>query len=194
MLDVVLAVSAVHLAWFSYDSVPPLSGFPLFLLVYGVSGALVLPESTQEYGSVGLGTIFLLLVLTDLIQFTVHVLTHKQALGSALYASHCVHHKHRAPRVEHAFVTGILDALFQVVFPVGVALYAVRPNRLNMILYGVLLSNHLLFIHSGKSVHPALSWIIVTPEIHSKHHKCPNSHYSHVFRLWDHVFALFYDK
>lgn len=162
----------------------PSSGIPLLAFVFSAVHALGgFPPSMEAYAWPSPTSLVALIVLMDAMQTLVHVLTHGGWLGDRVRRHHLVHHRHTTIAPATAFDTGVLDALVQLVVPLFVTLWSVRPDRTTAILFGVVHSQWLVHIHTPSS---ADAWSVpglVTPAYHQQHH-AGRGHYAHVFAVY----------
>jgi hypothetical protein len=85
------------------------------------------------------------------------------------------------PTESDAFATGWVDAFVQLLVPLFISLVLVRPNRCTAILFGLLYSHWLVYIHSTLPDHAMR--FLVTPSYHKQHHLKPGTNFSHVFAM-----------
>lgn len=179
MYDAALVIGGAALLWTRRLD---LSGMPLLFACLGIAWcAELLPLTMYSYGPLYATHVLALCAVTDLLSTIVHAATHKRYLGQWLYESHCLHHKHIHPSAEDAFATGLLDALVQLVLPLFCALWWVCPNRVSAIVFGLVYSQHLLHVHTADR--GRCMWPLVDPAYHRRHHKVPNTNYSHFFAV-----------
>lgn len=149
------------------------TGFPLAALYFGT---LLLVGCLP----MGRGNAIALAVLVDALQYASHRLLHILRISS-----HHVHHRHTHPTPREAFDTGIADAVLQLLVPITVAVWLVRPTRSALIAYGAAYSMWLQYIHSGTTHR---EWrILVSPAAHRKHHTHPNVNFGHLLTVWDRI-------
>ena len=178
-MDATVLIGGANVAMWGWSTLwRPLTGFPLAALVFG--GVLHLgwlPAHTMTSGEVSCGEVVGLGILVDLVQYGVHRVMHAWHVSS-----HLVHHEWTRPRPEAAFYTGLGDACLQVLGPILGVVWVVRPARGSLIMYGMLFSLWLQYLHSS---YPSL---IVSPAFHAVHHTSPGKNFGHVLTLWDHCF------
>ena len=166
-----------------------MTGFPLALTLMGVAwwyGSF--PSSVYHHVAPPQGVVWRLLcmiVLVDALQTLLHKASHTVLKGSVLGKSHMVHHLARDPVPYDAFATGVLDAIFQLIGPIFLAVFVLHPDRTTLTLFGALYSWWLQFLHSPpKPWHKNLrAFGLVTPEDHRRHHTNPNVEFSNVFHI-----------
>ena len=197
MWDAVVGVGLVAVAWLHPYKLRrlPLAGYPLALGVVGAAWTLhLLPApcyqhapSLYDVATRSLPAAAALAGVVDLVQYGVHRATHAHALGRALHDAHAVHHQHLRPTPLHAFHTGILDALAQLLLPLLASVALVRPDRTSLLIFGMAYSHWLLFLHSPPS--PRRDALLaraglVSPTAHARHHTHPHEHLSHLV-VWE---------
>lgn len=184
MWEALLLITVTALPWHTSWQVS-WTGLPLMSLVLGLGWCLhVLPLSVYTHGYISLVECTELVVLTDVIQFGIHLATHKGWLGRRLAHAHAIHHKAQHPTPDDAFHTGILDAIVQLLVPLYLAIHMVQPNRSTVTFFGLAYSQWLLYIHSDTSAFLPKS-LFASPEYHKGHHLRPQTHYAHVFTILD---------
>lgn len=119
-------------------------------------------------------------IATDALQYVMHRVGH-----FAWRESHAVHHKYRDPTAQDAFRTGMVDACLQLLVPLYVALWTIRPCRAATSCFGISYGLWLQHIHTTPPPHAKYATFFVTPSYHHKHHTHPNKHYGHLLRVWD---------
>ena len=185
MLDAFFIITPFSLLWYHSWNEVPVSGMPVLFGIFSfASYFLFLPSSVYVYGFPNFYEILLMIIVTDFTQFLTHVGIHKKIFGKKVYDSHNLHHVEKNPKPKDAFFTGFLDSIIQLIIPLYITIYLVKPNRCTVIIFGLLYSQWLLYIHSNLNY---ISKYMVSPEYHRKHHQKPNTNFSHVFPLWDYL-------
>tara|TARA_B100002052_G_scaffold270461_1_gene270656 strand:+ start:372 stop:947 length:576 start_codon:yes stop_codon:yes gene_type:complete len=182
MLDVVSVLLAVNVAVFGRGALVP-SGLPLALVVLSAcSYASLLPPSMEHaQGHVDLARFVALALVQDAVQFVLHLLEHRLRLSS-----HATHHLRVRPSAGDAFKAAPLDALLQLLGPLLISLWAVRPSRETAIAFGAFYSLWLQHIHSdGAWAQSLRSVVFVTPQYHRRHHLTPHTNFGHLLTVWD---------
>ena len=160
----------------------PVSGLPVMFASLVLSETFrIFPSSMEKYGWPDMLQLLLLFICMDSVQTAVHYCTHRGWLGSTALRHHHVHHRHVKITTRSAFCTGWLDSLVQLVAPLFCVLQLVRPNRTTALVFGVMYSQWLLYIHTPDTSlrFPGL----VTPAYHQAHHS-GKGHYTHVFPVF----------
>lgn len=141
----------------------------------------VFPSSMEKYERPDLMQLLLLFVCMDSLQTMVHYFTHRGWLGSTALRHHLVHHRHVRIATSEAFCTGWVDSLVQLIAPLLCVLHLVRPNRTTALVFGVMYSQWLLYIHTPDTSlrFPGL----IAPEYHQAHHS-GKGNYAHVFPVF----------
>ncbi len=163
----------------------PITGMPLLFGLLAFAWYMhLLPSSVYFYGNPHLLHLSILFISVDFIQFALHFAFHKKIFGLYVYGAHNIHHKVKDPTPKDAFSTGFLDSIIQLILPIYLGILFVEPNRTTVILFGLLYSQWLLYIHSDWS---ELSRYLVSPKYHKKHHQNLEINFAHVLPLWDHL-------
>jgi len=179
MLDMMIAIGAPTLLW---TRRPSTTGIPLLFAVFGILWSFgMFPAEMYHYGHPSAVKLVALVACTDLIQTLVHAMIHKRCFGERALRAHQVHHVHKRPTPHAAFETGAIDAVLQVIAPVYATLHVLRPDRCTAILFGLLYSQWLLYIHTGAADHGIP--FLVSPQYHAVHHTHPYKHFGHVIRV-----------
>lgn len=140
----------------------------------------VYPFTDPPLGVVGTQTC-VLVIATDAMQFVTHRLSHVMRSRS-----HSEHHKRTHPTVSDAFHTGWADALCQLMIPVLLSIWIIKPARESATAYGIFYGLWLQWIHSDNTRALACrSRVFVTPAHHRLHHIHPHKNFGHVLRMWD---------
>ena len=184
-MDAVLTVATANVCVYGYRAlVDPYSGFPLAGIMLGFASEFgCLPTSiyvTRVY-DIYASEITLLFLLVDALQYMTHICSHR-----IFYSSHKLHHAYKTPTPADAFKTGIVDAVFQLLLPIVVAIHILETSRGSLIFFGSSYSIWLQFIHSQ---HAFQSYIFVSPKYHHVHHRNPTKNYGHLFTVWDYLFG-----
>ena len=163
-----LAFSLLWIAWITH-LLPP----EVYHWMPGEGGTSVLLEVTN------------LVLVTDALQYVMHRAGH-----TAWRGSHGVHHRHTHPTARDAFVTGLVDAVLQLLVPIYASLWFLRPCRVATSAFGVGYGLWLQWIHCAPASAPSdtdvpMALRFVTPAYHHVHHVRPNKHYGHVLCIWD---------
>ena len=152
----------------------PLSGIPLFLMCLAFAFYFdVLPSECYEYSNLSPGSLLQmtsLVVFTDIVQCMIHILMHTKSAPRFVRHSHSIHHRVKNPTPNESFQTGIVDSLLQLLLPLYISLWVVRPCRVSAIIFGSLYSAWLVYIHSQLPDHPFPN-VLVTPSHHARHHE-----------------------
>ena len=188
---VVGGINALMWGWRSVVRGPP-TGLPLACAVLGIAlcaGWLPALPTHTAWSGVANGAIDLC-VGVDAAQYAVH----RWLAHSSWRASHGVHHRHMRPDPTTAFVTGWVDATFQLLVPVIATTWIVRPPRSALVVFGAFYSVWLQWIHRGPAPlwhshawERAVTWVCVTPAFHARHHANPACNFGHVLTVWDMV-------
>ena len=186
MWEACVSITALSAGLMGLPSIFVPTGFPLAGALIGACWFLqLLPSSV--YPLVGGGPSDVLtacqtVVMVDLVQYGLHRLSH-------VYwkASHGIHHVHTKPTRLDAFNTGVLDGIYQLITPIIVVAWVVRPSRAAITLFGAFYSLWLQEIHSTTSRIEWLAPYFVTSAYHRVHHAHPQKNFGHVLTLWDHV-------
>tara|TARA_B100001989_G_C24544689_1_gene469951 strand:+ start:2198 stop:2797 length:600 start_codon:yes stop_codon:yes gene_type:complete len=187
MIDSVVLIVGCSLGWYETWKDMSVTGIPLLFLLFMIAFYNnMFPGNVYNYGIPSVAEIVSMTITTDFLQFLVHVGTHKKIFGKLVYDSHNIHHKEKNPQPKDAFSTGVLDAIVQLIIPLYISICMIDPNRCSVILFGLLYSQWLLFIHSDKE---AFSTYLVSAEYHKKHHKKPDTNFSHIFPIWDLLYS-----
>lgn len=188
MYEAVLGVLVANARWLCQATYIAPTGYPLvFGVLVSAWCAGCLPKESFSFETTlakfGLD-LALLVVATDIAQTFLHRLVHTSLRHTLVGRSHAIHHLHTDPRPEDAFCTGVADALYQLIGPLFVVMYAVRPSRGALGAFGCVYSCWLNFIHSNPNCeYPLLRRLgFVTPEYHHAHHREPKTHFSNVLR------------
>lgn len=169
--------------WYNKIKEIPITGMPFFFAILAsVWNSRLLPLSVFTYGTPNVLHIVLLVIFVDLVQCILHFSLHKKILGLYAYNAHNIHHKVKNPKPRDAFSTGLLDSVTQLIMPIFVSIYWIEPNRTTVILFGILYSQWLLYIHSDLA---QISKYLVSPQYHKQHHQNLEVNFAHVFPLWD---------
>jgi len=185
MLDAMCIILSCSIPWYSNINEIPFTGMPLLFSVLACAWYThLLPSSVYFHGFPNILHIFILTLLVDFMQFFMHLASHKKIFGSRVYSAHNEHHKAKDPMPKDAFTTGLIDAMLQLILPMYVSICMIEPNRTTIIIFGLLYSQWLLYIHSQ---YPELSQLLVSPKYHKEHHKNLKVNLAHVFPIWDHL-------
>ena len=197
MLDAVVGVGTVGVYWLGAHSWReiPLSGYPLAGILIAIAWfSCMFPPECYEYApsmhdtfSNSVLSALMTTCVADFVQFWVHMATHRKLLGERLYAAHAIHHTHTHPTPINAFHTGVADAVAQLMLPLFLAVWVVRPDRSGLLLFGMAYSHWLTFLHSAPNAsRDAIlhRMGLVSPSRHARHHTHPRESYAHVFD-WD---------
>lgn len=182
MWDVLFGISAVNAFVFGVRSLCVVPGFGLAGCVLAVLGTFeALPAEMQHHGIVSLFDLICMGVLQDGLQFFVHIGEHRSH-----NTSHKIHHENVHPHSRDAFHTGWVDALTQLLVPLCVTLWSVRPNKTTAGAFGLLYALWLQWIHADDALSLKLrSRVFVTPTFHRRHHTHPNCNFGHILVFWD---------
>ena len=167
--------------WNRHVIVYPYSGFPLTIVILSLFlNYDLFPESvkTRDFR---VSEVFNITICVDALQYITHRLSHK-----IFYHSHSKHHVYKEPSPHDAFKTGMIDAVFQLILPIIMTIYYIKPVRGSLIIFGLVYSIWLQFIHSNIAFK---SSILVSPCFHKTHHRIPNKNFGHVLTIWDHLFC-----
>lgn len=182
MWDVFLLIATVNASVFGLRALFVMPGLCFAGCVLAMFGALGgLPVEMDDHGLVSLYNLVCMAVLQDGIQFAIHVGEHRCHLRS-----HNIHHKNVHPCSLNAFQTGWVDAIVQLIVPLGVTLWAIRPNKTTAGVFGAWYSLWLQWIHADDPASLKLhSRVFVTPAFHRRHHTHPYTNLGHVLVCWD---------
>lgn len=177
MWDVAACLTLTHMVAWGGRTVWCETGLPFLITVLAAAwhGGL-LPSEVYSYGNVRPEHVMALTVLVDVQQCLVHIASHAIP---ALRRSHGIHHQSKRPTPRDAFCTGWIDAFTQLMLPLYASITLVRPNRSTAIVFGLIYSHWLVYLHSALPDHPIAG--LVTPSYHKHHHAVPSEHFSHVF-------------
>lgn len=190
MIEAVLALTTLSVLCFGKAGATVPTGLPL---AFSGLGALWMfggfPGSVfdTQMSVWMVGEVLELFVLVDFLQFLAHVWSHRTPL---LRNAHRVHHVQVRPRAADAFRTDPLDAFVQLLAPLYVSLFAVRPCRAATSLFGVSYGLWLQWLHCDTPsalAHRSRWW--VTPYAHHLHHVYPSKNYGHLLLIWDRAFG-----
>ena len=188
MWDAFIIISFFSLFWYKSLKEIPISGIPLLFLFLAFSFyGNFFPKNVYFYNTPSIFEFSSMVVATDFLQFLIHTGTHKKVFGKLIYDSHNIHHREKNPQPKDAFSTGFLDAFIQLIIPLYISILLVKPNRCSVILFGLLYSQSLFLIHSDKKAF--LSKYLVSAEYHKKHHKNPDTNFSHILPVWDFLYS-----
>ncbi|OUW95991.1 MAG: hypothetical protein CBD97_01920 [Pelagibacteraceae bacterium TMED237] len=159
-----------------------MEGLPLLFFIFSFGWYTGLfPEKTYNWSNIEYINIIKIVTITDIFQSMIHMATHYGLLGKKIYYSHMIHHEAKDPEPCDAFRTGYLDSTIQLILPLYSSILIVKPNRTTLILFGLLFSQWLLYIHS--KLPDYFPKLFVSPSYHRKHHENPRINFSSVFAL-----------
>ena len=185
MWEAALLCSALSVATFGRAVICVRTGLPLGFGVLAVAWCIrALPPSVYLPRPTVVGVardVVAMVACTDLAQYCIHRWSHARRSRS-----HALHHVHTHPRSTDAFRTGVADACVQLMVPILLSLWAVRPERVSTTVFGVGYALWLQFIHSDSAWCLAFrSTLLVTPSFHRLHHTKPHRNFGHVLTIWD---------
>ena len=186
MWDVFLVIAAANACVFGFRALFVIPGLGFAGCLLGTFGALgFLPPEMEHHGLVSFYHLIWMAVLQDGVQFVIHVWEHRCHLRS-----HNRHHKNVHPCSLDAFHTGWIDAIVQLMAPLGVTLWAIRPNKTTAGVFGACYSLWLQWIHADDPASLKLhSKVFVTPAFHRRHHTHPYTNLGHVLVWWDWLYG-----
>tara|TARA_B100000683_G_scaffold237412_1_gene242600 strand:- start:8604 stop:9146 length:543 start_codon:yes stop_codon:yes gene_type:complete len=178
MMEVAAALLSTHAMVWGPEVLKPPMGMPFLLAAAACAWTLrLLPAETYAHDLPSMHDLVALAFLVDLSQMAVHAASHA---APWLRASHALHHRATRPCPKDAFATGWIDAFTQMICPLFTSLWIVKPSRTTAMLFGLLYSHWLVYLHSDWPDHPVR--FLVTPSGHKSHHARPDTHLSHIFR------------
>lgn len=186
MWDAIFYILLCNINWWMYFEYVAITGLPFAFFVMSILWySHMFPSSMYTSFDVNIIDVIKMIFLIDLIQTYCHYAAHTYLCDTFVGKSHMIHHKHRDPKPQDAFYTGYVDALIQLLLPLYMVLCMVQPSRYSAILFGVIYSWWLLFIHSdSKKEYSYLEHLkIVTPKYHNEHHQNPRTNFSNVLAL-----------
>lgn len=166
-----------------------LGGYLIFSWMFGL-----MPQSYYSFsGGINWVHVIMQLLLTDALQYSMHMLEHK--LSPWIYQkSHKPHHRFTNPRLFDAFNGSPTDTFLMILIPLMITARLVNANVWSYMTFGSLFANWLTLIHAEYS-HP---WEAAFRAIgfgtagdHHVHHKLFTSNYGHLFMYWDYIFGTY---
>ena len=134
-------------------------------------------------------------LLIDLIQYTMHLVSHKVTL---LWRMHAIHHADEHVTAASSLLHHPLEIL--VAYGTILCLYVILGIPILIIaIYGLVNAIHSVFCHANiallAKLDSALRLLIVTPDMHRTHHSIRmdegNSNFGQIFTIWDRLFATY---
>ena len=181
--DVILAFSTYNIIFWGTESLfKPLQGFPLaFASVASAWYLNLLPSQTYISSIPEYTKIVNLSITLDFFQYVSHILAH-----NIWKHSHAIHHTKTSPTYKDAFFTGYIDAFCQLLIPLYISIWLIKPNKITITIFGILYSHWLRIIHSDRKIDTGP--LFIDPEYHVIHHKNPTKNLGHIYIIWDLIF------
>ena len=134
-------------------------------------------------------------LLIDLIQYTMHLVSHKVTL---LWRMHAIHHADEHVTAASSLLHHPLEIM--VAYGIILCLYVILGIPILIIaIYGLVNAVHSVFCHANialpTKLDTALRFLIVTPDMHRTHHSIRmdegNSNFGQIFTIWDRMFGTY---
>ena len=134
-------------------------------------------------------------LLIDLIQYTMHLVSHKVTV---LWRMHAIHHADEHVTAASSLLHHPLELI--VAYGMILCLYVILGIPILIIaIYGLVNAVHSVFCHANialpAKLDTALRLLIVTPDMHRTHHSIRmdegNSNFGQVFTIWDRLFGTY---
>lgn len=134
-------------------------------------------------------------LLIDLIQYTMHLVSHKVTL---LWRMHAIHHADEHVTAASTLLHHPLEVMIN--YGIILCLYVILGIPILIIaIYGLVNAIHSVFSHANialpAKLDHALRLVIVTPDMHRTHHSIRmdegNSNFGQVFTIWDRLFGTY---
>lgn len=146
-------------------------------------------------GPLWLSVLLGVMVLDLISAWFIHWIEHKVAW---MWKFHLIHHSDTHVDVTTALRHHPGESVFRAVFTIGAVFIAGAPIAVVFVYqtFSALFSqfNHANF-RIPRAVDKALSWIIVTPDMHKAHHHfqqpLTDTNYGNIFSIWDRIFGTF---
>lgn len=146
-------------------------------------------------GPLWLSVLLGVMVLDLISAWFIHWIEHKVAW---MWKFHLIHHSDTHVDVTTALRHHPGESVFRAVFTIGAVFIAGAPIAVVFVYqtFSALFSqfNHANF-RLPRAVDKALSWIIVTPDMHKAHHHfqqpLTDTNYGNIFSIWDRIFGTF---
>lgn len=186
MWEAILWISCAHVCvWRDLNVIYlPSSGFPLaFVCLFSMWMCELFPKSIYTFQGFSFIHFICMTICVDVIQTYIHRSLHRTRI-KRLYLAHARHHIHIKPTPKDSFDTAYVDAALQLVVPIIISIWLIKPDRVTIQIFGAFYSFWLQFIHSDPAIdYPFFDKVgLVTPKYHHAHHKTPMSHYAHIFQ------------
>jgi sterol desaturase/sphingolipid hydroxylase (fatty acid hydroxylase superfamily) len=155
----------------------------------------VMPSTYYSFGGgINYVHVFAQLLLTDFLQYLMHLGEHK--IHPTFYqVSHKPHHRFTNPRLFDAFNGSLFDTIFMILIPLYITALLVPANVWSYMAFGSLYANWLVLIHA--EYHHVWDNTVFrhigfgTSGDHHVHHKLFIFNYGHLFTYWDRLFGTY---
>jgi sterol desaturase/sphingolipid hydroxylase (fatty acid hydroxylase superfamily) len=134
-------------------------------------------------------------LLIDLMQYTMHLVSHKVTL---LWRMHAIHHADEHVTAASSLLHHPLEII--TIYGIILCLYVILGMPILIIAaYGLANAFHSVFCHANialpAKLDTALRLAIVTPDMHRTHHSIRmdegNSNFGQIFTIWDRLFGTY---